>query len=165
VLLSESRIQSSELQVEMREDVEALTVRLQEAGEQLCELKTRLVNVRETAAASKARSDCQVDKRDRDATIGALELQDASRMTELEAVKAELTCFSHVGSAPAEPHREREFMGNTRAEDRAVGADIVLTLSRLQSSPLGFQDPGQSSSQGLTALTQNVISTVEKPST
>jgi hypothetical protein len=33
VLLSESRIQSSELQVEMREDVEALTVRLQEAGE------------------------------------------------------------------------------------------------------------------------------------
>ena len=72
VLLSESRIQSSELQVEMREDVEALTVRLQEAGEQLCELKTRLVNVREAAAASKARSDCQVDKRDRDATIGAL---------------------------------------------------------------------------------------------
>ena len=33
VLLSESTIQSSELQVEMREDVEALTVRLQEAGE------------------------------------------------------------------------------------------------------------------------------------
>ena len=79
-------------------------------------------------------------------------------MTELEAVKAELTCFSHVGSAPAEPHREREFMGDTRAEDRAVGADIVLTLSRLLSSPLGFQDLGQSSSQGLTALTQNVIS-------
>ena len=112
--------------------MEALTVRLQEASEQLCELKTRLVNVREAAAASKARSDCQVDKRDRDATIGALELQDASR-TKLEAVKAKLTCFSHVGSAPAEPHREREFMGDTRAEDRAVGTDIVLTLSRLQS--------------------------------
>ncbi len=60
VLLSESRIQPSELQEEMREDVEALQIRLQEAGEQLCELKTRLVGVREAAAASKARSDCQV---------------------------------------------------------------------------------------------------------
>jgi len=60
VLLSESRIQPSELQEEMREDVEALQIRLQEAGEQLCELKTRLVGVRKAAAASKARSDCQV---------------------------------------------------------------------------------------------------------
>jgi regulator of protease activity HflC (stomatin/prohibitin superfamily) len=60
VLLSESTIQSSELQVEMREDVEALTVRLQEAGEQLCEVKTRLVNVKEAAAANKARGDRQV---------------------------------------------------------------------------------------------------------
>ena len=54
VLLSESTIQSSELQVE------ALTVRLQEAGEQLCEVKTRLVNVKEAAAANKARGDRQV---------------------------------------------------------------------------------------------------------
>ena len=38
------------------------------------------------------------------------------------------------------------------------GAGIVLTPNRLHSSPLGFQDPGQSSSQSLTALTQNVIS-------
>jgi hypothetical protein len=45
-------------------------------------------------------------------------------------------------------------MGDTRGEDRAVGA----TPSRLQSSPLGFQDQGQSSTQGLTALMQNVIS-------
>ena len=34
----------------------------------------------------------------------------------------------------------------------------MLTPSRLQSSLLGFQDPGEFSSQGLTALTQNVIS-------
>jgi len=65
----------------------------------------------------------------------------------------------YVGSAlQVETRREREFMGDTRGEDRAVGAGIMLTPSRLQSSPMGFQDPGQSSSQGLTALTQNVIS-------
>jgi hypothetical protein len=34
----------------------------------------------------------------------------------------------------------------------------MLTPSRLQSSPLGFQDPRQSSTQDLTTLTQNVIS-------
>jgi len=34
----------------------------------------------------------------------------------------------------------------------------MLTPSRLQSSSLGFQDQAQSSTQGLTALTQNVIS-------
>jgi len=39
-----------------------------------------------------------------------------------------------------------------------VGAGIILTPSRLQSSPLGFQDQGQSSTQGLTALSKNVIS-------
>ncbi len=38
--------------MEMREDVEALTVRLQEAGEQLCELKTRLVDIREAKERS-----------------------------------------------------------------------------------------------------------------
>ena len=54
--------------------------------------------------------------------------------------------------------REREFTGDTRGKERAVRAGIMLTPSRLQSSPLGFQDSGQSSSQGLTALTQNVIS-------
>ena len=60
VLLSEARIQSSELQVEMREDVEALELRLKETGEQLCEVKTRLVHVKEATAASKARADRQV---------------------------------------------------------------------------------------------------------
>ena len=55
VLLSEARIQSSELQVEMREDVEALELRLKETGEQLCEVKTRLVHVKEATAASKAK--------------------------------------------------------------------------------------------------------------
>jgi phosphoglucomutase len=49
-------------------------------------------------------------------------------------------------------------MGDTRGQDRAVGAGIMLTPSRNPSSPLGFQDQGQPSSQGLTALTQNVIS-------
>jgi hypothetical protein len=47
VLLTESRDQSSELQEEMRLDMEFLTGRLQEANEQV-------------AVASKARSDCQV---------------------------------------------------------------------------------------------------------
>jgi hypothetical protein len=139
------------------------------------------------------------EKRDRDSIIGALELQDASKATKLDAVKAELTrvrseleaattrssarvSFSgqpsgmqvqptqgdpagklsmdtpYVGGAPAESRREGELMGDTRGEDRAVGAGIMLTPSRLQSSPLGFQDQGQSSTQGLTALTQNVIS-------
>jgi len=64
----------------------------------------------------------------------------------------------YVGGAPAESRRERELMGDTRGEDRSVGAGIMLTPSRLQSSPVGFQDPGQSSTQDLTALTQNVIS-------
>ena len=74
VLLSESRIQSSELQVEMREDVEALTVRLQETSEKLCELKTRLVSVKEAAAASKARSVRQVAQltSEKDATVDAM---------------------------------------------------------------------------------------------
>jgi hypothetical protein len=60
VLLTESRIQSSELREEMRSDVEALTVRLQEANEQVCELKTRMIGVKEAAVANKARSDRQV---------------------------------------------------------------------------------------------------------
>ena len=65
----------------------------------------------------------------------------------------------YVGSAlQVEQCNEREFMGDTRGEDMAVRAGITLTPSRLQSNPLGLQDPGQSSSQGLTALTQNVIS-------
>ena len=51
----------------------------------------------------------------------------------------------YVGSAlQVETRREREFLGDTRGEDRAVRAGITLTPSRLQSSPLGFQDPGQS---------------------
>jgi len=60
--------------VEMREDVEALTVRLQEAGEQLSELKTRLVDIREAAAASKARSDHQVAQltSKKDATVDSM---------------------------------------------------------------------------------------------
>jgi hypothetical protein len=41
-----SRIQSSELREEMRSDVEALTVRLQEANEQVCELKARMISVK-----------------------------------------------------------------------------------------------------------------------
>jgi hypothetical protein len=60
VLLTESRIQSREHQEEMCSDVEALTVRLQEANEQGCELKTRLIGVKEAAVASKARSDTGV---------------------------------------------------------------------------------------------------------
>jgi hypothetical protein len=268
VLLSEARIQSSELQVEMREDVEALELRLKETGEQLCEVKTRLVHVKEATAASKARADRQVaqlaiekaatvdamrelrnnvaelnealglshveearlctlgvelreqvaaltneketnmvswarDNRARDATIEALKRVDESRATELEALKAELarvrgalaavvvlpgagvTSSGQTGGVQVQPipedpavtrlhlgmdtpyvdnalqveaRRGREPMGDTRREDRAVGAGIMLTPSRIPSSPLGFQDPGQSSSQGLTALTQNVIS-------
>ena len=65
----------------------------------------------------------------------------------------------YVGNAlQVETRRGREPMGDTRGEDRAVGAGIMLTPSRNPSSPLGFQDQGQPSSQGLTALTQNVIS-------
>jgi hypothetical protein len=155
VLLSESRIQSSELQEEMRSDVEALTVRLQEANEQVYEVKTRLVSFKEAAAASKARSDRQVaqltiekdgtvvtvrelrnsvaelnealglshveearlctlgvelrgtiaaltsekeqnlanwarERKDHDSVVKALELQEVSKATELDAVKAEL---------------------------------------------------------------------------
>ena len=58
----------------MREDVEALTVRLQETSEKLCELKTRLVSVKEAAAASKARSDRQVAQltSEKDATVDAM---------------------------------------------------------------------------------------------
>lgn len=69
---------------------------------------------------------------------------------------------SYVGCVPAALRRDdtgdRELKGDTRGEDRAVGAGIMLTPSRLQSSSLGFQDQAQSSTQGLTALTQNVIS-------
>jgi hypothetical protein len=66
----------------------------------------------------------------------------------------------YVGCVPAALRRDdtgdRELKGDTRGEDRAVGAGIMLTPSRLQSSSLGFQDQAQSSTQGLTALTQNV---------
>jgi len=68
----------------------------------------------------------------------------------------------YVGGASAESRREvsegRELRGDGRGEDRAVGAGIMLTPSRPHSSLLGYQEPGQSSAHGLTALTQNVIS-------
>ena len=130
------------------------------------------------------------EKRDRSSISGALELQDASKATELDAVKGEQTRVRreleaattkssarvtssgqpsgmqvqptqgdpalqlgvdtpYVGGAPAESRRKRALMDDTRGEDRAVGAGIMLTPSRLQSSPLGFQDQGQSSTQGL----------------
>ena len=58
-----------------------------------------------------------------------------------------------MGGAPAALRRDdtgdRELKGDTRGEDRAVEAGIMLTPSRLQA---------QSSIQSLTALTQNVIS-------
>jgi len=75
VLLTESRIQSSELREEMRSDVEALTVRLQEANEQVCELKTRMIGVKEAAVANKARSDRQVAQltSEKDETVVAME--------------------------------------------------------------------------------------------
>ncbi len=52
----------------------------------------------------------------------------------------------NVGCAPAVSRRERELLGDNREEDRAVGAGIMLTPSRLQSSPLGFQDQGSDGS-------------------
>jgi hypothetical protein len=261
--LQESRNQSSDLQVEMHEDLKRLEDRLRGANEQGIDNKSQLGRAKEAMVASKARSDRQVaqltiekdaavgamrelrtsvaelnealglshveearlcalgvelreqvaalaseketnliswarDKRDRDVTIGALERHDASWATELEVVKAELTRVRselaaaaggtssgqtggmqvqpiqedpavtrlqlgmdtpYVGSAlQGETRREREFMGDTRGEDRAVGAGIMLTPGQIPSSPLGFQDPGQSSSQSL-------MPSVEKPST
>jgi hypothetical protein len=68
----------------------------------------------------------------------------------------------YTGGVIAEPRRDvfagGEPRGDTRGEDRAVGAGIMLTPSRHPTFPLGFQDQAQSSTQGLTALTQNVIS-------
>jgi len=120
-----------------------------------------------------------------------LERQCASRATELDEVKAELTRVKreltaaatwsgvgvassvetggvqvqpiqedpavtrlqlgmdtpYVGSAlQGETRRDRELLGDTRGEDRVVGAGIMLTPSRIQPSPLGFHDPGQPSS-------------------
>jgi chromosome segregation ATPase len=165
--LQESRDQSSNLQVEMREDLERLEDRLRGANELVIDYKSQLGTAKEAMVASKARSDRQVaqltiekdaavgsmrelrssmaelnealglshveearpcaegvelreqvaalageketnliswarDKRDRDVTIGALERQCASRATELDEVKAELTAaatWSGVGVA------------------------------------------------------------------
>jgi len=58
--LAEARNQSSELQEEMRLDVEALTLSLQEAKDQVASLKVRLTSTKEKAAADKLRSDRQV---------------------------------------------------------------------------------------------------------
>jgi hypothetical protein len=96
VLLSEARIQSSELQVEMREDVEALELRLKETGEQFCEVKTRLVHVKEATAASKARADRQV------AQLAIEKAATVDAMRELRTNVAELNealGLSHVEEA------------------------------------------------------------------
>jgi len=55
--LAESRNQSSELQEEMRSDVEAITLSLQEAREQVANLKA---STKEAATVNKMRSDRQV---------------------------------------------------------------------------------------------------------
>jgi len=140
----------------MRSDVEALTLSLQEAKDQVASLKVRLTSTKDAAAANKMRSDRQVaqfvsekdavvfelkelriecaelndalgsshaevarlgalseelrkqlavvtaakeqdmvnwarERRDRDTVIKALELQNASKTTELDEAKAELT--------------------------------------------------------------------------
>jgi len=174
--LAESRNQSSELQEEMRSDVEAITLSLQETKEEVANLKTRLASSKEAATANKARSDRQVaqlvgekdaaavevkefrvesaelndalglshaeearlsalgvelqeqlaaltvekeqsvvswarERRDRDAIIGAMELQNASKTTELDEAKAELNCLrselrtQQPGQAPGKPVR------------------------------------------------------------
>jgi len=87
VLLTESRIQSTKLQEEMRSDMEALTVRQQEANEQVIEVKTRLIGAKEEAVVSKARSDRQVAQlvTEKDGTVGAMrELQFEQRREKSE---------------------------------------------------------------------------------
>jgi len=144
--LAESRNQSSELQEEMRSDVEAISRSMDETKEQVAILKARLSSTKEAASASKVRSLGEKDavvvelkelrveraelndalgqshveearlgalvgelqgqiaaltiekeqdlvsgareRRDRDAVIGALELQNSSKTTELDEAKA-----------------------------------------------------------------------------
>ena len=117
-LLTESRIQSSELQEEMRSDVEALTVRLQEANEQVCELKTRMIGVKEAAVANKARSDRQVAQlaSEKDETVVAMkELR--NRVAELN----EALVLSHA-EEEAEPHQLGQRKTGPQLHHRSVRA-------------------------------------------
>ena len=109
-LLTESRDQSSELQEEMRSDMELLTERLQEANEQVDESKARLIGVKEVAIASKARSDRQVAQLgiEREAIVVAMrelrirvELEDAIHQrpeTPAQDNPVECKCSHHKGT-------------------------------------------------------------------
>lgn len=59
--LQESRDQSSDLQVEIREDLERLQDRLRGVNELVIDYKSQLGTAKEAIVASKARSDRQVD--------------------------------------------------------------------------------------------------------
>jgi len=83
--------------------------RLCTLGVELREQVAALTNEKETDLISWSR-----DKRDRDATIGALELQVASRTTELEAVKAELTRLrSELATATSLPGARVTSLGQS----------------------------------------------------
>ena len=94
--------------------------RLCTLGVELREQVAALTNEKETNLISWSR-----DKRDRDATIGALELQVASRTTELEAVKAELTRVrSELAAATSLPGARVTSLGQSEGvEGRRPGRD------------------------------------------
>ena len=70
--LQESRDQSSDLQVEMREDLERLEDRLRGVNELVIDYKSQLGTAKEAMVASKARSDRQVAQLtiEKDAAVG-----------------------------------------------------------------------------------------------
>lgn len=72
--LQESRDQSSDLQVKMREDLGRLEDRVREANEQMVDYKSQLGRAKEASAVSKARSDRQVAQltSEKDGTVVAV---------------------------------------------------------------------------------------------
>ena len=100
--LQEANNQSSDLQVEMREDLERLEDRLREANEQMLDYKSQLARAKEAAVASKARSDRQVAQLacEKDATVDSIrelrnsvaELNEALGLSHVEEASLEWSC-------------------------------------------------------------------------
>ena len=104
--LQESKDQSSDLQVEMREDLGRLEDRLRDANEQLFDCKSQLGRAKEAAVAIKARSDRQVAQlaSEKDAAVDSV--RELRNSVETRAMETEMGC-GVLPQGPGEDLRDR----------------------------------------------------------
>jgi len=138
--LAESRNQSSELQEEMCSDVEAISLSLQEAKEQVANLKARLANTKEAATASKMRSGRQVAQLmgEKDALVVEVkelrveraELNDALGLSHVEEARLGALGVELQGQVAALTHERDQNMVSWARERR--DRDVIIGALELQ---------------------------------